>query len=104
MNTSCNVFVGLLGLLGPFGPPGVGPFVPPGLGLPGPLGCKGPFGLNLDLIGSFLLLGSGLNLDLIWIRCNELVQQGHKTAMMFIDDWNEPAKSVLKEKIFTKMD
>ena len=48
--------------------------------------------------------GTGLNLDLIWIRCNELVQQGHKTAMMFIDDWNEPAKSVLKEKIFTKMD
>ena len=48
--------------------------------------------------------GKGLNLDLIWIRCNDLVQQGYKTAMMFIDDWNEPAKSVLKEKIFTKMD
>ena len=48
--------------------------------------------------------GTGLNLDLIWIRCNELVQQGHKTAMMFIDDWNTPAKSVLKENIFTKMD
>ena len=48
--------------------------------------------------------GTGLNLDLIWIRCNDLVQQGYKTAMMFIDDWNEPAKSVLKEKIFTKMD
>jgi len=48
--------------------------------------------------------GTGLNLDLIWIRCNELVETGHKTAMMFIDDWNEPAKAVLKEKIFTKMD
>jgi hypothetical protein len=47
--------------------------------------------------------GTGLNLDLIWIRCNDLVQQGHKTAMMFIDDWNKPAKAVLKEKIFTKM-
>ena len=48
--------------------------------------------------------GTGLNLELIWIRCNELSEQGYKTAMMFIDDWNEPAKSVLKEKIFTKMD
>lgn len=48
--------------------------------------------------------GMGLNLELIWIRCNELSEQGYKTAMMFIDDWNEPAKSVLKEKIFTKME
>jgi len=48
--------------------------------------------------------GKGLNLDLIWIRCNELSEQGYKKAMMFIDDWNEPAKSVLKEKIFTKID
>ena len=48
--------------------------------------------------------GTGLNLDLIWIRCNEIKQQGYNYAMMFIDDWNEPAKSVLKEKIFTKMD
>ena len=48
--------------------------------------------------------GTGLNLDLIWIRCNDLVQQGYKTAMMFIDDWNKPAKAVLKEKIFSKMD
>ena len=48
--------------------------------------------------------GKGLNLDLIWIRCNDLVQQGYKTAMMFIDDWNKPAKAVLKEKIFSKMD
>lgn len=48
--------------------------------------------------------GTGLNLELIWIRCNELSEQGYKTAMMFIDDWNEPAKSVLKEKIFTKME
>ncbi len=36
--------------------------------------------------------GTGLNLDLIWIRCNELVETGHKTAMMFIDDWNEQQK------------
>jgi len=48
--------------------------------------------------------GTGLNLDLIWIRCNEIKKQGYNYAMMFIDDWNEPAKSVLKEKIFTKMD
>lgn len=48
--------------------------------------------------------GTGLNLDLIWIRCNEIKQQGYNYAMMFIDDWNTPAKSVLKEKIFTKME
>ena len=48
--------------------------------------------------------GTGLNLDLIWIRCNEIKQQGYNYAMMFIDDWNTPAKSVLKENIFTKMD
>ena len=48
--------------------------------------------------------GTGLNLDLIWIRCNEIKQQGYNYAMMYIDDWNTPAKSVLKENIFTKMD
>ena len=47
--------------------------------------------------------GTGLNLDLIWIRCNEIKQQGYNYAMMFIDDWNTPAKSVLKENIFTKI-
>ena len=36
--------------------------------------------------------GTGLNLDLIWIRCNEIKQQGYNYAMMFIDDWNTPAK------------
>ena len=44
--------------------------------------------------------GSGLNLDLIWIRCNDLVKKGYTEAGMFIDDWNEPAKSVLREDIF----
>ena len=46
----------------------------------------------------------GLGSDLVWLRCNEIKQQGYNYAMMFIDDWNTPAKSVLKENIFTKMD
>ena len=46
----------------------------------------------------------GLGSDLVWLRCNEVVQQGHKTAMIKLEDWNKPALSVMKEKIFTKMD
>ena len=44
--------------------------------------------------------GTGLNLDLIWIRCNEIKQQGYNYAMMFIDDWNTPAKIVTGKHIF----
>ena len=36
--------------------------------------------------------GTGLNLDLIWIRCNELVKKGYKEAIMHISDWNKPAQ------------
>ena len=46
----------------------------------------------------------GLGSDLVWLRCNEIVQQGYKTAMIKLEDWNTPALSVLKENIFTKMD
>ena len=46
----------------------------------------------------------GLGSDLVWLRCNEIVQQGYKTAMIKLEDWNTPAKSVMKENIFTKMD
>ena len=46
----------------------------------------------------------GLGSDLVWLRCNEIVQQGYKTAMIKLEDWNTPALSVMKEKIFTKMD
>ena len=45
----------------------------------------------------------GLGSDLVWLRCNEIVQQGYKTAMIKLEDWNTPALSVMKEKIFTKM-
>ena len=46
----------------------------------------------------------GLGSDLVWLRCNEIVQQGYKTAMIKLEDWNTPALSVMKENIFTKMD
>ena len=53
----------------------------------------------------------GLGSDLVWLRCNEIKEQGHNTAMIKLEDWNLPALSVLfrsgsfmKEKIFTKMD
>jgi len=46
----------------------------------------------------------GLGSDLVWLRCNEIKQQGYKTAMIKLEDWNTPALSVMKENIFTKMD
>ena len=46
----------------------------------------------------------GLGSDLVWLRCNEIKQQGYNYAMIKLEDWNTPAKSVMKEKIFTKMD
>ena len=46
----------------------------------------------------------GLGSDLVWLRCNEIKQQGHDTAMIKLEDWNIPALSVMKENIFTKMD
>ena len=46
----------------------------------------------------------GLGSDLVWLRCNEIKQQGYESAMIKLDDWNKPALSVMKENIFTKMD
>ena len=46
----------------------------------------------------------GLGSDLVWLRCNEIAQHGYKTAMIKLEEWNTPALSVMKEKIFTKMD
>ena len=47
---------------------------------------------------------NGLGQDLVWLRCNEIKQQGYDSAMIKLEDWNTPAKSVLKENRFTKMD
>ena len=46
----------------------------------------------------------GLGSDLVWLRCNEIKQQGYDTAMIKLEDWNKPALSVMKGNIFTKMD
>ena len=46
----------------------------------------------------------GLGSDLVLLRCNEIKEQGYDTAMIKLEDWNTPALSVMKEKIFTKMD
>ena len=46
----------------------------------------------------------GLGSDLVWLRCNEIKEQGYDTAMIKLEDWNTAALSVMKEKIFTKMD
>lgn len=45
----------------------------------------------------------GLGSDLVWLRCNEIKQQGYNYAMIKLENWNTPAKSVLKEKIFTEI-
>ena len=45
----------------------------------------------------------GLGSDLVWLRCNEIKQQGYDSAMIKLEDWNTPALSVMKEKMFTKM-
>jgi hypothetical protein len=47
---------------------------------------------------------NGLGQDLVWLRCNEIKQQGYDNAMIKLEDWNTPANSVMKENIFTKMD
>ena len=46
----------------------------------------------------------GLGSDLVWLRCNEIKEQGYESAMIKLEDWNTPALSVMKENIFTKMD
>ena len=46
----------------------------------------------------------GLGSDLVWLRCNEIKEQGYNYAMIKLEDWNTPAKSVMKEEIFTKID
>ena len=46
----------------------------------------------------------GLGSDLVWLRCNEIKQQGYNYAMIKLEDWNTPALSVMKENIFTKID
>ena len=45
----------------------------------------------------------GLGSDLIWLRCNESVKQGHKAMVGWWEDWNTPAKSVIDENIFTEI-
>jgi len=46
----------------------------------------------------------GLGSDLVWLRCNEIKEQGYNYAMIKLEDWNKPALSIMKENIFTKMD
>ena len=45
----------------------------------------------------------GLGSDLVWLRCNEIKQQGYNYAMIKLEDWNTPALSVMKEDIFTQL-
>lgn len=46
---------------------------------------------------------SGLGNDLVWLRCNEVVKRGFDTATIQLDTWNKPARSVMKENIFTEI-
>ena len=45
----------------------------------------------------------GLGSDLVWLRCNEIKQQGYNYASIKLEDWNKPALSVMKEDIFTEL-
>ena len=45
----------------------------------------------------------GLGSDLVWLRCNEIKQQGYNYASIKLEDWNMPALSVMKEDIFTEL-
>ena len=47
--------------------------------------------------------GKGLGKDLVWLRCNEIKQQGYNYASIKLEDWNKPALSVMKEDIFTEL-
>ena len=46
----------------------------------------------------------GLGSDLVWLRCNEVVKRGYKNATIMLENWNTPAKSVMKENIFTEIE
>ena len=45
----------------------------------------------------------GLGSDLVWLRCNEVIKKGYNYASIMLEDWNTPAKSVMKENIFTEI-
>ena len=42
----------------------------------------------------------GLGSDLVWLRCNEIVQQGYKTAMIKLEDWNTKMLSYERKYIY----
>ena len=45
----------------------------------------------------------GLGSDLVWLRCNEIKQQGYNYASIKLEDWNKPALSVMKEIFLRKI-
>jgi len=45
----------------------------------------------------------GLGSELVWLRCNEVVKLGYKSASIKLENWNTPALSVKKENIFIEI-
>jgi len=39
----------------------------------------------------------------VWLRCNEVVKLGYKSASIKLENWNTPALSVKKENIFIEI-
>ena len=62
---------------------------------------KYPYLVNRYVVPKYR--NQGLGSDLIWLRCNESVKQGHKAMVGWWEDWNKPAKSVIDENIFTEI-
>ena len=62
---------------------------------------KYPYLCNRYIIPEYR--NKGLGSDLVWLRCNEIKQQGYNYASIKLEDWNKPALSVMKEDIFTEL-
>jgi len=62
---------------------------------------KYPYLCNRYIIPEYR--NKGLGSDLVWLRCNEIKQQGYNYASIKLEDWNKSALSVMKEDIFTEL-
>ena len=45
----------------------------------------------------------GLGSDLVWLRCNEIKQQGYNYASIKLEDWNKPAPISYERRYFHRI-
>ena len=49
----------------------------------------------------------GLGSDLVWLRCNEVIKRGYKSASIMLESWNKPALKVMRQEnifYYTKLE